>query len=267
MKNVRLKPEKRRKMILELVGEKDIVEVSELMHIFHISRPTITRDLNILKDKGYITKTYGAVIDNQMSLPRSQVYSFDISLHQQIEEKKAIARLALSCIKNNTSVVFNSGVTTYEIAKLVAKSNLNINIITNSLEISKVFMDDVLRNVLLLGGDLAPGGHKVTGKLTCANMNDMHGDIAFIGIHDIDLELGMTMPFSAEAELISIMVKRCRKKILIADNTKFGRVSLYKVDCSFNDFNTIITDKHVERSYAEAFEKMGIEVMIAIDFH
>jgi DeoR family fructose operon transcriptional repressor len=266
MKNLRLKPEKRREKILELVGEKDIVEVGELMHIFHISRPTITRDLNILKDRGYITKTYGAVINNQMSLPRSQVYSFDISLHQEAEEKKAIARLATSLIKNNASVVFNSGVTTFEIAKLIEKTKLNINIITNSLEIVKVFADDVLRNVLLLGGDLSPGAHKVTGKLSCENMSNRRGDIAFIGIHDIDLEAGLTMPFSAEAELISVMVKRCKTKVLIADYTKFGRVSLYKVDCSFRDFDKIITDKHIDRNYMEAFEKMGIEVLLAVDF-
>jgi len=265
MKNARLKPEKRRVMILELVREKDIVEVDELMHVFHISRPTITRDLNILKEKGYITKTYGAVINNQMSLPRSQVYSFDISLHQEIEEKKLIARLALSLIKNNASVVFNSGVTTFEIAKLIEKTQLNVNIITNSLEIAKVFADDVLRNVLLLGGDLSPGVHKVTGKLSCENMSNRQGDIAFIGIHDIDLEAGLTMPFSAEAELISIMVKRCKTKILIADHTKFGRVSLYKVDCSFRDFDKIITDKQVDRNYVKAFKKMGIEVLIAED--
>jgi DeoR/GlpR family transcriptional regulator of sugar metabolism len=267
MKKLRLKPEKRREMILELVREKDIVEVGELMHIFHTSRPTITRDLNILKGKGYITKTYGAVINNQMSLPHSQVYSFDISLHREVEEKKSIARLALSFIKNNTSVILNSGVTTFETAKLIEKTQLNVNIITNSLEIAKVFVDDVLRNVLLLGGDLSPGGHKVTGTLSCENMSNRQGDIAFIGIHDIDLEAGLTMPFSAEAELISIMVKRCKTKVLIADHTKFGRVSLYKVDCSFQDFDRIITDKHIDMHYVKAFKNMGIEVSVAVDFH
>jgi DeoR family fructose operon transcriptional repressor len=267
MKKTKIIPEKRREMILKLVREKDIVEVGELMHIFETSRPTITRDLNILKDKGYITKTYGAVINNQMSLPRSQVYSFDISLHREIEEKRSIARLATSLIRNNTSVVLNSGVTTYEIAKLIEKTQLNVNVITNSLEVAKVFADDVLRNVLLLGGDMSPGGHKVTGQLSSENMWNMQGDIAFIGIHDIDLEAGLTMPFSAEAELISIIVKRCKNKVLIADHTKFGRVSLYKVDCRFQDFDRIITDKHIDRQYVKAFKDMGIELSIADDFY
>ena len=225
MYNSKLNPEIRREEILKLLKDKTIIEVIELMNIFNTSRATITRDISILEKKGLVTKTYGAIINNQPKSTQTRIYSFDISLKEQINEKKAIARLAFSLITNNASVVFNSGVTTFEVARLIVNANMHINIITNSLEISKLFTADDLRNILILGGDLAPGGHKVTGKLSCINMENIQGDMAFLGVHDIDIDAGITNPFSAEAELISVMIQRCRKKIILADHTKVGRVS------------------------------------------
>lgn len=97
-------------------------------------------------------------------------------------------------------------------------------------------------------------------------MENIQGDMAFLGVHDIDLEAGITNPFSAEAELISVMIQRCRKKIILADHIKIGRVSLYKSECCFEDIDIIITDRHTEEKFINAFEKMEIEVMIAKDF-
>jgi DeoR family fructose operon transcriptional repressor len=262
-KDPRSHPETRRDGILKLVREKDVVHVNELMHVFGASRATITRDLAVLQDKGLVTKTYGAVINVQTSLPRTQVYSYGISLREHIEEKRAIARCAFPLVFSNASVVFNSGVTTFEVAKLIADTKTPVNIVTNSLEIARLFAHDVLRNVLLLGGDLAQGLYKVTGKLTCANMERVQGDMAFLGVHDIDLNEGITMPYSSEAELISVMMKRCRKKIVLADHSKFGRVSLYKVDCTFGDIDTVVTDGEIDEKYVAAFRERGVEVIVA----
>jgi DeoR/GlpR family transcriptional regulator of sugar metabolism len=159
MNDAKNHPETRREGILKLVREKDVVHVNELMHLFGASRATITRDLAVLQEKGLITKTYGAVINVQTALPRTQVYSYDLSLRENIVAKRAIARRAFSLIFSNSSVVFNSGVTTFEVAKLITDTKTPVNIITNSLEIARLFTHDMLRNVLLLGGDLAQGLH------------------------------------------------------------------------------------------------------------
>ena len=140
---------------------------------------------------------------------------------------------------------------------------MRLNIITNSLQVASILSHDVLRNVLLLGGDLAHGGNKVTGPLTCENMTNMQAEVAFLGVHDIDAETGITMPFSSEAELIAAIIKRCRKVIILADHSKFGRMSLYKVDCSFSDIKLIITDSKITEKSVSEFREKGVEVMIA----
>jgi DeoR family fructose operon transcriptional repressor len=260
--NSKLSPENRRRAIIELVKEKEVLEVNELMSLFNISRATITRDLVYLQVKGLITKTYGAIVNRESFTPHSEVYSYGASLHENIAEKKAIARAALSLIENNSTLVFNSGVTTLEVARLICATRLHLNIITNSLHLAGVFSHDAVRNVLILGGDLAHGGHKVTGRLTCQNMANMQADLAFLGVHDIDPETGITMPFSTEAELIATIVRRCRRKVILADHSKFGRMSLYKVDCGFQDIDLLITDAGIDGKYVEAFRARGVETMV-----
>ena len=258
----KLSPENRRRAIIELVKEKEVLEVNDLMSLFDISRATITRDLENLQEKGLITKTYGAIVNREFFSPHTEVYSYSASLHENIAEKKAIARAALSLIDNNSTLVFNSGVTTLETARLIAATNLHLNIVTNSLHIAGVFSHDVLRNVLLLGGDLVHGGHKVAGRLTCENMANMQANLAFLGVHDIDLEAGITMPFSNEAELIATIIRRCRRKVILADHSKFGRMSLYKVDCRFEDIDLFITDSGTDAKYVEAFRSRGVETLV-----
>jgi DeoR/GlpR family transcriptional regulator of sugar metabolism len=91
----------------------------------------------------------------------------------------------------------------------------------------------------------------------------MQADIALLGVHDIDPEAGITMPFSTEAELICAIIRRCRKRVILADHSKFGRMSLYKVECSLSDIDLIVTDDKIAGTFVEAFKSKGIEVMVA----
>ena len=146
---------------------------------------------------------------------------------------------------------------------MITHTKTPVNIVTNSLEIARLFEHDILLNVLLLGGDPAQGLYEVTGKRTCANIEGLRGDITFPEVHDVDLEEGITMPYSSEAELISVMMKRCRKKIVLADHSKFGRVSLYRIGCSFGDVGMIITDGGIDGKFVAEFRERGVEVVVA----
>ena len=111
----KLSPDSRRKAIIDLLKDKEVLQVNDLMNLFDISRATITRDLSILQEKALVTRTYGAIVNRESLSPHTEAYSFDSSLHENIIEKRAIARAALSLINNNSTLVLNSGVTTLEV--------------------------------------------------------------------------------------------------------------------------------------------------------
>ena len=96
-------------------------------------------------------------------------------------------------------------------------------------------------------------------------MNTVQGSKAFIGVAGIDVNEGMTLPWSHEAELASIMMRRCKETIVLADYAKFGRLSLYKIDYKLSDVYTIISDKKIEKKYIESFTKNGLHIIRADD--
>lgn len=251
-------PEKRRVEILKLVKSEEVSSVDKLMEVFGVSRSTIIRDLRMLADSGLVTKTFGGIKVN-----REIVYSFDSSKHEQIEEKKAIARLAFSLIKDHTTIILNPGVTTLELAKLIAKSNLQISIITNSLKAIDYLVMHGFYNISVLGGDFYSQGYGFKGKIPIESMKFLEARAAFIGVHGIDPKVGITMPFSEEADLISVMMQRSREKIILADHAKFGRISLYRVNQGVEDIDFIVTDNSTDKKYVEKFREKGVKILIA----
>jgi len=254
-------PEKRRNTILNLLREEKFIAVSELVEKLKVSQATIIRDFIILEKKGFITRSYGGAAYPAGNLP----YSFNSSSVVNIKEKRAIANTAFSLIEDNETVVLNTGVTTFEICKNIINSSLECSIVTNSLKIMDLFAFSNYSNkkVLSLGGDLYIAGYGFSGRITIGNMKNIYGSSAIIGIHGVDLNAGLTLPWAAEAELVTIMLQRCSRKIILAEHIKFGRISLHKVDCDLKDIDIIVTDEKTEKKYIDALQDEGIKVILS----
>lgn len=256
--NEKIIPEKRRNEILKLATAEEVLDMDMLMDRFKTSRSTIVRDLKVLEEKGLVTRTFGGI-----RIIEGLNYSFDSSRKEQIEEKREIVKLAYELIKNHSTIVLNSGVTTLELAKLIAKSDLQIFIVTNSLKIIDYLIINNFVNILSLGGDFYLPVYAFKGKIPIESMKTLEVNTAFIGVHGIDPEIGVTLPFSEEADLITVMMERSKQRVVMADHAKFGRVSLYKVKQNIEDIDIIITDSLTEKKYIDKFTEKGVQVLIA----
>jgi len=252
-------PNIRRHKILELIKEKKFVSVSEIINLFDSSKATIARDLKNLEDEGLINRSYGGV----SYIEEKPYYSFNDSSTSHVKEKKAIAKLALSLIKENDTIITNPGTTTLELVKEIIKSNTNIFVITNSIKILDLFIQNKHRNIFCIGGDLNLECYGFTGQLTNMVTEKIQAEYGFVGIHGIDLESGLTLPISSETEYVSILLKKVKQKVILADHSKFGRTLLYKIETQLEDIDKIITDNKTEEKYIKALEAKGIEVLIA----
>ena len=52
----------RRKKIEEILNDKEVVKVSELMELFDVSIETVRRDLEYLEDQGLLKRVYGGAV-------------------------------------------------------------------------------------------------------------------------------------------------------------------------------------------------------------
>jgi DeoR family fructose operon transcriptional repressor len=263
MNEIKMIPRQRREEILKIINDKKIIDVNYLMRVFRSSRATITRDIKLLVQDGLVRRTYGGIMSADYdSLSESQ-YSFASSRSEFIGEKRAIARTLFSLLNNDETIVLNPGVTTFEIARLIAASDLNINIITNSLKFFDFFAQDPKQKIILLGGELLYGGHMISGPLSCENMKKFQGDTAILGVHGIDISGGLSYPYSQEAELEAVMLERCKRRIVVSDQVKFGRTCQYKVDFDLSKIDIVVTDNKTEQHYIDELSNLGIKVLIA----
>lgn len=52
----------RRKKIEEILNDKEVVKVNELMELFEVSIETVRRDLGYLEEQGLLKRVYGGAV-------------------------------------------------------------------------------------------------------------------------------------------------------------------------------------------------------------
>ena len=143
------------------------------------------------------------------------------------------------------------------------RTNSDIFIITNSIKMTNLFINKNRSNIFCIGGALNQECYGFTGQYANQLISSINARYETVGVHGIDLEKGLTLAISGETQYVSELLKNVKEKIILADHTKFGRSSLYKIDVQLEDIDKIITDEKTDREYIIGLEKMGIKVLIA----
>lgn len=232
-------PEERKQKIYDLVCAKKSIKVSELSQLLDISEVTIRKDLDELHRQNKLMRTHGGAI--AMYSVGAAVSALElIQSNKNIEEKKRIAQLAYSHVKDKDTIFVDGSSTVYELVKLIAAGKRkNLMIITTSLLTVNALADCDNVTVMMLGGEINYEHYNVQGHITSLVINSLRADKSFIGINGIDEAFGYSTPRFADAEQKAAMLRASMQAFILADRTKFGKTYLAKVDA---DCDYIITD-------------------------
>ena len=89
--------------------------------------------------------------------------------------------------------------------------------------------------------------YAAVGAITAENLRRYNFTIGFFGTNGISLKAGFTTPTAEEAMIKEIAVKHCKKAYILADRSKFGKIT--PVSFSSLEDAVIITDKQPDDSY------------------
>lgn len=151
----------RRDKILELIREDGHAKVLNLSRIFKVTEVTIRQDLERLEKEGLIRREHGGAV-----LIDIDAGVRNITLQNQnnnVPEKMAIARKAVSLVRNGDTIILDSGSTTTEIAKLLIDFQ-NITVITNALNIALILGAHPHINLFVTGGEFKAPTLSLTGQ-------------------------------------------------------------------------------------------------------
>jgi len=247
----------RHSKIVEFLNSNGSVKVSELSKFLQVSEKTIREDLEKLEEKGFLKRVHGGAVLNDHS---ESMLPIQKRRSRQFGEKEQIAAEAYKLIEDGQIVLLDAGSTTLELAKLIQHRTLTV--ITNDTNIAAVLSDSHDIELCILGGYRRKGTYTIIGPSALAMIQELNADIAFIGCSGIDSERGLSIFHREEAELKKRMLKASRKKVLLADHTKFGRTALISF-AGVHEMDAVITNDRSDDSRLQTIADSGVAVIIA----
>lgn len=227
--------EERYGKIISLVNDKKSVTVQELMDYLDASESTVRRDLSSLDSRGEIVKVYGGAMAVTLKTLDDDITERRILFP---DEKKKIAKYAASLVKKNDFVYIDAGTTTEYITDFLTEKNAVY--ITNAVAHARKLTRKGFI-VYLVGGRLKQSTEAVVGNAALDFLMRYNFTIGFWGVNGINRSIGFTTPDPEEAEMKRLSIRKCKKRYIVADSSKFGAIS----PITFADFNfaSVITDK------------------------
>lgn len=248
--------EERLQAICEMVAHRQSVKVSELSEELNISVATVRRDLEELQRQGRVMRTHGGAM-----LPYSVGYEIQVDkLGMKCgEEKRKIARKALSYIQNNDTLLIDESSTAFELVRVLAEGGFaSLTIMTTSLKAVQALSHVKNYQVVLVGGCVNYDQSSVEGYAAVQFIQKHRVDKCFIGVNGIDKTFGFSTPRLSEAEMKTAMIASSRVSYVLADHTKFGKCYFANIPAA----DYVVTDTRAPGFAYESLERLS-EVFFA----
>lgn len=246
----------RRNKILDILQSESRVVVSNLSELFKVTEETIRRDLEKLEKEGLAKKTYGGAIVNEsvnVDLP------YTVRKKANVANKQYIAEIVGSMIEDGDHIMMDASSTAVFVAKQLKKKNKkNLTLITNSIEILLELSDIVGWNVLSTGGALKEGSLSLVGYQAEKMISTFHVDKAIVSCKGVDINNGITDSNEMDAHIKKLILDSANMKILVADNSKFDRISFTQIS-ELSNIDVVVTDASLNEKWEHKFESLNID--------
>ena len=250
--------EERRQRILDLVSTKGFATLADLALEIQVSESTVRRDLEFWHQQGNLKRTHGGAIfvGDGSSFP-----ALEERIDAQLEEKRAIARAAVSRICDGDTVLLDGGTTTLEAARLLL--GRSIQVVTNSLPIAALLAGSRETDLVLLGGYIYPKTGVALGPFTVRMMQDLHVHQTLLSVSGLT-ERGLFNSNLLLVETERAMMRCADEVVLLADHTKVGRPALAFL-CEWSEIDLLVIDRKLEDRKKSMLAQTGARLLIAGD--
>ena len=241
--------------IIKLVSQYEKIDVNTLSEKLNVSRVTIRKDLDKLELKGLLHREHGyAVLNAGDDLNVRLSYNYDI--------KRNIAKKAAELVRDNETIIIESGSTCALLAEAICQTKKDVTIITNSYFISDFIKQYDSCKVILLGGEYQKNSQVTVGPLLKKMIKFFRVRLLFIGTDGFDNNLGFTGKDLMRTEVVQTMAEIADEVVILTDSSKFSQKGTV-VQFKFNEVNKVVTDKHIPLDSENILLKQMVEVIKA----
>jgi DeoR/GlpR family transcriptional regulator of sugar metabolism len=175
-------------------------------------------------------------------------------------EKARIGRLAAGLVREGDTIFLGSGSTVQAMIPYLLELN-ELTVITNSLPVINQMARTTVE-LIVIGGMFRTSEQSMVGHVAEQAIREFRADHTFMGIPSIDIVHGLTSDFLPEAVTDRAILDIAPHCVIVADYSKFNRVSsVFLVPVT--SANTVVTDDKTPASTILEMREMGVEVLIA----
>lgn len=251
-------PEERRREIVAGLKREGRCLVAELARLLDVSEVTIRQDLDVLEKEGVLRRTHGgAILAEKIGLERP----FQVEESSHMAEKDRIAAAAVELVSSGDTLILDVGTTVTAAARKLVEQKKRPTVFTNGLNIAAILEADPDTTTIVTGGTLRPKQHSLVNPFAEFILPRIHADLALIGVSGVDAEQGVTNVNVAEAEMKALFVKAARRRVVLADASKIGKIALAKF-ADLDEIDLLITDAGADEGELAALRERGLEVKV-----
>ena len=199
-----------------------------------------------LESKGLLHREHGYAVLNSGD-------DINVRLSFQYDTKKKIAREAAKLIKDNDTVLIESGSTCALLAEEICQTKKNVKIVTNSYFIADYIQGYDSCKIILLGGEFQKESRVTVGPLLKELIRSFRVPFAFVGVDGYDDELGFTGKDMMRSEVVQAMSDVSKEVVVLTDSSKFGKCGTVR-RFALSQVSRVITDKNISQEAKEKLE-------------
>ena len=247
--------------ILQMLEQTGFITVPEMAARCGVSEMTMRRDLDKLSEAGELERTHGGAMaprsDRKINLDLVEP-RFEYRAEIFADEKLAIARRAAREVTRGQTIALDVGSTCFTLAQQL--STLQIRLFTSSLKIA-ASLSEKRANVYVPPGQIYGSEPSIVGSHAVEHLGNFNFDIAFIGISGVT-DTGFYDYSLEDANIKRALVGKSRRIVILADSSKFGRMSVALIS-DFKPVESIITNAPPPEWLAEICKTSGTRIIIA----
>ena len=246
----------RRDQLRKLVQSHGFASLGQLAASLEVSESTVRRDLEQLEKEGVARRTHGGAFWTGQS---DTLPVFRTRRDDSWDAKVAIGRAASEMIEDHDTILLDGGSTTYEIARQIVDRPLQV--VTNSLPVAHLLSSSESIDLVMVGGCVRGRTAVAIGPMADAMLCSLNVGKAFLSIAGVN-ERGYFNSNMMLVESEKAMLGSADQSIVVADSSKFGKVSLSRL-CGLHEVNTVITDSNLKSPWNDHLDSAGVELVLS----
>ncbi len=249
----------RREIILDKLEQEGKVSVNELSELLNCSKVTIRSDIRMLEEENKLVRVHGGAVKREENFPKYRAKS----IYRNVEEKKAIAACAYHFIEDQDTLIIDDASSSFYLALYIkAHPEKHLAVVTNSLLVANELADVEHVDLLMIGGYVGGRLAATLGEAAAEAISKVHVDKAFIGVHGINFDCGLTSLATPQKQIKQAILKTTDQVYVLADSSKFDN-GFMTVICPFDKIKKIITDSKISEEQRMKAAKNNVCLVVA----